>query len=114
MAGRLWPRPANPAAAAQLAQLRAAIRGTHFFIAGASVTPQDVISGLAHRLTETVPGFGQALLASNGQGVQITVKQGVESVSGSGTVIGVAVERIVLGDIDPKRAINLLLVDPLH
>jgi WD40 repeat protein len=106
------PAPANPAAAAQLAQVRATIRGAHFCISGASVAPQDVIGGLARRLTETLPGFGQALLASNGREVQITINQHAGSVSGSMT--GVAVENLVLGDITPERAISQLLVDPLR
>lgn len=106
------PAPADPAAATQLAQLRATIRGAHFCIAGASVAPQDVIGGLARRLIETLPGFGQSLLASNGREVQITINQHAGNVSGSMT--GVAVEHLVLGDITPERAISLLLVDPLR
>src|SRR5262245_7130197 len=105
------PAPVDPAAAEQLAQLRAAIKGAHFCIAGASVAPQDVIGGLARRLTETVPGFGGALLASNGREAQITINQQAGSVSGSMT--GLAVERLVLGDMTPERAVSLLLVDPL-
>ena len=106
------PTPADPVAAAQLAQLRAMIRGAHFCIAGASVAPQDVIGGLACRLTEMLPGFDKALVASNGREVQITINQQAGSVSGSMT--GFVVERLVLGDITPERALSLLLVDPLH
>jgi WD40 repeat protein len=106
------PIPTDQAAAAQLAQLRATIRGVHFCISGASVALQDVIGGLARRLTETLPGFGRALLASSSREVQITINQHAENVSGS--ITGVAVERLVLGDMTPERALSLLLVDPLH
>ena len=82
------PLPAAAEQRARLERIRAAARGAHFCEAASGKTaPKALAKSLAEQLQDAIPPFGQALLKTLKERMQITAMQDIETVAAGGTAI---------------------------
>jgi hypothetical protein len=108
------PSPVDPQAERQLDQIRSRAKAIHFCVAaGGSTSPKAFAQNVAEQLTRNVKGFGDALVATLGHKVQITINQDVNIVESGASVTGVYIRRLDLGDLSDEFSFNQTLREPL-
>lgn len=108
------PTPVENEACQQLERLRDWIKAVHFCVAASGTTdPKEVARQIANQLTGNVPGFGKAMIATLGDQVQIATEQHVGRVETGGSVTGVYIANLNLGNLSEELSFNRILRDPL-
>lgn len=109
------PMPSDPQARAQLERIRSQVKAVHFCLAKSGNTaPKAFAQSLAEQLTRHVDGFGQALTAVLPKRVRITSKVRTGSVQAGGSVTGVAIGRLDLGELGDELSFDRVLREPLQ
>jgi hypothetical protein len=106
--------PSSPFVQEQRAQLRQLVKAVHFCQANSfNISPQAFAEGIANQLTSTVPGFGDALVATLAERVSIvgTVQAGTAAPGSSLT--GVSIGRIDLGSLGDEPSFDRAFTQPL-
>jgi WD40 repeat protein len=107
------PPPENAADKRMLGAIRDAVRAVHFCVAATgSVDPRILVNAVARQLTDTLPGFGDALLATAAERVAITAEVKTGDVYGS--VTGVHIEHLDLHGLSGEASFNRILRTPLQ
>jgi hypothetical protein len=92
------PTPIDTTAQHQLVRLRSAVKAAHFCQAsGRSISPRAFAEGIANQLTSTVPGFGDALVATLAERVSIVGTAQAGTAAPGSSLTGVSIGRIDLG-----------------
>jgi hypothetical protein len=108
------PSPVDPRAEKQFEHVRSRIKAIHFCVAASGATsPKAFAQDVAEQLTRNVKGFGDALVATLGHKVQITINQDVNIVESGASVTGVYISRLDLGDLSDEFSFNQTLREPL-
>ena len=90
-----------------------AVRAVHFCVAvTGSVDPRIFVNAIARQLTDTLPGYGDALLATAAEHVAITAE--VKTGDVYGTVTGVHIEHLDLHGLSGEASFNRILRTPLQ
>jgi WD40 repeat protein len=106
------PPPEDPEDRQMLHTIRDPVRAVHFCIAATgSVDPRIFTDAVARQLTRTLPGFGDALLATTPERVVINVDIKVKEVSGN--VTGTHIEQLNLHGMSGEKSFNEIIRTPL-
>ena len=101
------------AAKTQLEILRSKVGAAHFCIAATGTTdPRNMAKNVAEQLTRKIDGFGDALIKTLPEQIQIVVKQTVGTATDS-TVTGVHIESLNMGALGDEASFNRLVREPL-
>jgi energy-coupling factor transporter ATP-binding protein EcfA2 len=103
----LGPIPEDPTAQSQLARLRKTVKAVHFCQASSrNISPRAFAENIANQLTGNVKGFGDALVATLSDRVNVvgTVQAGTAAPGSSLT--GVAIGRIDLGTLGDELSFD--------
>ena len=107
------PVPTDNPASEQLARLRSQVKAAHFCVATSGTTePRAIAKNIAQQLTETVEGFGEALLKTVPEQIKISVTQKIEQISDS-HVTGVAISSLNMGSLGDEASFNRLVREPI-
>lgn len=99
---------------AELSRLRAAVNASHFFQSGSrNISPQAFAASIANQLTETVPGFAEALAASLAEQVHISGTAKAGRVVPGATVVGVAISEVHLSGLSDELSFDRAFTVPL-
>jgi tetratricopeptide (TPR) repeat protein len=109
------PAPQDGEASALLDRLRSQVKAAHFCVAASgSIAPEALASNMTEQLVANVPGFAEALAASLADLVTIAPSVWAETVHTGGTVTGVHIENLNLGDLGEELSFNRTLREPLQ
>lgn len=109
------PLSADAEARAQLEQIRSLVKAAHFCVAASgSCSPRSFAETVANQLTESVPGFGNALAATLKSQVRISTVQRVVTAEAGSRVIGVHIERLDLGGLGEELSFDHAFREPLR
>ncbi len=109
------PVPAAAKRRTRLDRIRAAAKGAYFCEVNSGKTaPKALAKSLAEQLQDTVPPFGQALLVTLRERMQITATQDIEIVAAGGTAIAVNIGTFNLARVSDEFSFNTLLREPLQ
>ena len=108
------PQPQNPAAQAQLKQLREAVKAAHFCQAASrNITPQALAENIANQLTANVQGFGDALAATLAERVQIIGTVSAGTAQAGASLTGVSIGYIDIGALGDELSFDRAFSEPL-
>jgi hypothetical protein len=108
------PSPEDPTARAQLARVRELVKAAHFCQAASrNVAPKAFADSVANQLTETVPGFGDALTATLAERVQIVGVAHADTAALGANLTGNAIGRIDLGTLGDELSFDRAFTEPL-
>jgi hypothetical protein len=108
------PLPVDPQAERQLEHIRSRAKATYYFVvASGKTSPKAFAQNVAEQLTRNVKGFRDALVATLGHKVQITINQDVNIVESGASVTDVNISRLDLGDLSDEFSFNQTLREPL-
>jgi len=106
--------PINVTPKAELAQVRTLIKAVHFCQAASrNVTPQAFADSMAHQLTSTCEGFGDALASTLADRVQIVGTQSIETIAAGGIATNVSIGHIDLGMLGDELSFDRAFIQPL-
>ena len=109
------PSPTDTAARSQLERIRSRVKATHFCIAASgTIAPKAIAQNVAEQLTRSVKGFGDALVATLSDRVQISTVQQIGRVEAGGSATGVYIGRLDLGTLGDELSFDRTLRDPLQ
>jgi len=107
------PEPDDPEACTQLRRLREQVAGAHFCQSNSrNLSPQAFASNLANQLTRNVKGFGNALVATLAERVQINSILNIGTMSDS-SATGIFIDRLDLGTLGDELSFDRAFTQPL-
>lgn len=109
------PEPNSAVARAQRASLSRAVKAVYFCQAGTrNLSPKVCAENLANQLTNSVPGFAEALAATLADRVHIVGSAEAGTADSGATVTGVAISHLELSSLGDELSFDRAFSDPLR